>query len=441
MWAPSCVWFLRKKLAAQTGTRCFSFPKTVMASESLVKRSSLNPANHEVVHPSYLRYIKVPFYAYSGKDYSLSSKFFMQRYWTAVLQLVPRTMAPNMLTLLGFCCSCSMTALVTYFYSVSKQPCPQWVWLFSAVALFGYQTLDAIDGKQARRTQSGSALGELFDHGCDALFTPMLQVVVCLAVGYNDIQRTLHCCGVACGLFLSIFEQYCTGTLDLGYINGPVDGILIICSCLVWTSIAGTSWWTTPFAEPFVLEAFDVTIASFTRANDIVFVVCLIGIPVTAFSNLYHVITMPKAHEKINRVAAFFPQVAIFVALAALLSWRELASAWPFAAETAFGMFSSFTVTRLTISRLCRSPFRWESAPAIACLSLAAMSLVTVTLLSLSPATAVDVVGIGCWGTVIFILVCYVHMMLSVFTQFSTHLGVNLLTLTESQKQVACRVE
>ena len=34
-----------------------------------------------------------------------------------------------------------------------------------------YQTLDAIDGKQARRTNSSSPLGELFDHGCDSLST------------------------------------------------------------------------------------------------------------------------------------------------------------------------------------------------------------------------------------------------------------------------------
>lgn len=29
---------------------------------------------------------------------------------------------------------------------------------------------DNVDGKQARRTKSSSALGELFDHGCDSLF-------------------------------------------------------------------------------------------------------------------------------------------------------------------------------------------------------------------------------------------------------------------------------
>ncbi|TYI83488.1 hypothetical protein E1A91_D05G296300v1 [Gossypium mustelinum] len=34
---------------------------------------------------------------------------------------------------------------------------------------FLYQTFDAVDWKQARRTNSSSPLGELFDHGCDAL--------------------------------------------------------------------------------------------------------------------------------------------------------------------------------------------------------------------------------------------------------------------------------
>ena len=33
------------------------------------------------------------------------------------------------------------------------------------------QSLDAIDGKQARRTGTSSPLGELFDHGCDSLST------------------------------------------------------------------------------------------------------------------------------------------------------------------------------------------------------------------------------------------------------------------------------
>lgn len=46
---------------------------------------------------------------------------------------------------------------------------PFWAYLQAALGLFLYQTLDAIDGKQARRTGSSSPLGELFDHGCDSM--------------------------------------------------------------------------------------------------------------------------------------------------------------------------------------------------------------------------------------------------------------------------------
>jgi choline/ethanolamine phosphotransferase len=42
------------------------------------------------------------------------------------------------------------------------------------LGIFIYQTLDAIDGKQARRTGSSSPLGELFDHGCDSLSTGIM---------------------------------------------------------------------------------------------------------------------------------------------------------------------------------------------------------------------------------------------------------------------------
>ena len=51
---------------------------------------------------------------------------------------------------------------------------PAWVLILAAIGLFVYQTLDACDGKQARRTGNSSSLGELFDHGCDAVSTSKL---------------------------------------------------------------------------------------------------------------------------------------------------------------------------------------------------------------------------------------------------------------------------
>lgn len=59
---------------------------------------------------------------------------------------------------------------ILYFFFVSIQA-PRWACLLCAVGLFIYQSLDAIDGKQARRTGTSNPLGELFDHGCDSVST------------------------------------------------------------------------------------------------------------------------------------------------------------------------------------------------------------------------------------------------------------------------------
>ena len=48
------------------------------------------------------------------------------------------------------------------------------------------QSLDAIDGKQARRTGTSSPLGELFDHGCDSLSTGSLdKISFCSSITFS----------------------------------------------------------------------------------------------------------------------------------------------------------------------------------------------------------------------------------------------------------------
>jgi ethanolaminephosphotransferase len=39
--------------------------------------------------------------------------------------------------------------------------------------------LDAVDGKQARRTNQSSPLGQLFDHGCDAINSSLICFLYC----------------------------------------------------------------------------------------------------------------------------------------------------------------------------------------------------------------------------------------------------------------------
>ena len=80
-----------------------------------------------------------------------------------------QSLAPNLLTLTGLAFAV-LGYLSTMYYDTSfTKAVPNWCFLLIAVCQFFYQTLDAIDGKQARRTNSSSVLGQLFDHGCDAM--------------------------------------------------------------------------------------------------------------------------------------------------------------------------------------------------------------------------------------------------------------------------------
>jgi phosphatidylglycerophosphate synthase len=72
---------------------------------------------------------------------------------------------PNLVTLIALIWNASGAFLVGISSPTLTFALPKWVFLYCALCLFVYQTLDAIDGKQARRTGSSSPLGQMFDHG------------------------------------------------------------------------------------------------------------------------------------------------------------------------------------------------------------------------------------------------------------------------------------
>jgi len=81
-------------------------------------------------------------------------------------------------TLIAFIHIILAFGLNLYYLGDLQGQAPGWVYWVIAICVFNYQTLDALDGKQARRTKGGSALGELFDHGCDAISATVSTSVV-----------------------------------------------------------------------------------------------------------------------------------------------------------------------------------------------------------------------------------------------------------------------
>lgn len=190
-------------------------------------------------------------YKYSSVDKSLIQKYILNPYWCWLVKRVPEWVAPNLITLSGFMFMVfSICLLLTY--GPNWEEVPRWIYVCWGINLFIYQSLDAIDGKQARRTGSSGPLGELFDHGCDAINTTLAFLCILSALG---IGNTFTCvCTVLAALtnfYVSSWETYHTHTLFLSYISGPVEGILSGCILLITTGFVGPKFWSNTLNQLF----------------------------------------------------------------------------------------------------------------------------------------------------------------------------------------------
>eukprot|EP01006_Ploeotia_vitrea_P041308 TRINITY_DN66502_c6_g1_i1.p1 TRINITY_DN66502_c6_g1~~TRINITY_DN66502_c6_g1_i1.p1 ORF type:complete len:415 (+),score=25.10 TRINITY_DN66502_c6_g1_i1:32-1276(+) len=115
-------------------------------------------------------------YKYVSPPLSILEKLFLESFWNAWVNIYPMWLAPNLITALGGLCMFISTILIYTFSPSSIGSAPNWVYLLVAFLMFLYQTLDGTDGKQARRTKAGSAMGHLFDHGTDAVVGSMFAI-------------------------------------------------------------------------------------------------------------------------------------------------------------------------------------------------------------------------------------------------------------------------
>ncbi|RSL55001.1 hypothetical protein CEP54_009602 [Fusarium duplospermum] len=186
-------------------------------------------------------------YKYSSVDLSPVSKYILGPFWNASVNLLPLWIAPNMVTLVGFCFILGNVALAQIFMPDLVGPGPSWIYFSFAFGLFMYQTMDNLDGKQARRTGTSSGLGELFDHGIDSLNCTLASLLETAAMGLGTSPAGIFTALCPClPMFFSTWETYHTHTLYLGVINGPTEGILIACGVMIMSGIWGPGIWTQP---------------------------------------------------------------------------------------------------------------------------------------------------------------------------------------------------
>ncbi|KAL0812083.1 hypothetical protein ABMA28_009468 [Loxostege sticticalis] len=201
---------------------------------------------------------------YMAIDTSPLSVYVMHPFWNRVVELFPRWVAPNVLTFAGFLLTVLDFLLLSYYdysYYAASAPAhnetvnpleplnghsegiPQPLWFALAVFLFLAYTLDGIDGKQARRTQTSGPLGELFDHGLDSYSVFFIPACLYSIFGRLDfsippIRMYYVMWNLLLNFYISHWEKYNTGVLFLPW--GYDFSMWASTFCFLWTGVKGS---------------------------------------------------------------------------------------------------------------------------------------------------------------------------------------------------------
>lgn len=280
----------------------------------------------------------------------------MQPFWCWLVGRCPLWVAPNLITIIGLIVNITTTLILAYYCPTATEQAPCWVYVACAVGLFIYQSLDAIDGKQARRTNSSTPLGELFDHGCDSLSTVFVVLGTCMAVQMGtDPDLMFFCCFGGMFMFYSAhWQTYVSGTLHFGIIDVTEVQMFIITVYLL-AAIGGNALWQ--YMVPVLNIQMKVIPSVFT----------LFAI-IFSSSNYLRVIFKENRSKKGSTIAgasllspAFHITLLLTLALLTYkISTQKLFEQSPCLFVVAFGFSSAKITNRLVVAHMTQSEMVWN---------------------------------------------------------------------------------
>lgn len=340
-----------------------------------------------------------------------------------------------MITLTGFM-FLMVSALLGYIYSprLDSAP-PRWVHFMHGLLLFLYQTFDAVDGKQARRTNSSSPLGELFDHGCDALACALEA----LAFGSTAM------CGRATFWFWVIaavpfygatWEHFFTNTLILPVVNGPTEGLMLIYFCHFFTTFVGAEWWAQQFGKSIPFLSWVPFFSGIPTYQAVLYIMVASGvIPTVAFNvyNVYHVVKARKG----SMLLALAMLCPFIVLLGGVLVWdylspSDLIGNYPHLVVLGTGLAFGFLVGRMILSHLCDEP---KGLKTNMCMSLLYLPFAIANALTARLNDGVPLVDerLVLLGYCLFTVSLYLHFATSVIHEITAALGIYCFRITRKE--------
>ncbi|XP_069133710.1 choline/ethanolaminephosphotransferase 1-like [Argopecten irradians] len=275
----------------------------------------------------------------------------MQKFWRWLVEQIPKTWAPNTITMVGLFINIITTLLLVLFSSDAKTEAPRICYFLCGVGLFLYQSLDAIDGKQARRTGNNTPLGELFDHGCDSVSTVFVAVGLTTAMKMGN-EPSYMMFEVLAGLYLfyqAHWQTYVTGTLIFNKFDVTESQFGIIGVYFI-SAIVGPAIWDT------VVPGVGMTLRALA-------VIGSLGPAIFhCKENLKIILSggIGKNKSTIADTSTIFPVVPIGIVLGlavmiAVKSTSNLFQDHPCLYLLSFGMVTSKVTNRLVIAHMTKS--------------------------------------------------------------------------------------
>lgn len=172
-------------------------------------------------------------YQYRCNDHSLLTPTFKKWIVAPLLRFVPWAIPANVVTIIsnGF-------VYGGLYFSLHPTVFGNLTPLVIGLCLFLYLVGDHLDGMQAKRTGTGSALGEFCDHYLDAFNNGLIVYTVFMVFGVQNLYLiTLVMVCSYLGHMTVFYEQFKTGWLTFEKL-GSLEGVLISALLVASASLA-----------------------------------------------------------------------------------------------------------------------------------------------------------------------------------------------------------
>ncbi|XP_053976152.1 cholinephosphotransferase 1-like isoform X2 [Hylaeus volcanicus] len=280
----------------------------------------------------------------------------LQPWWNWLVSKVPLWLAPNLITVLGLVVNILTTLILVYYSPDARTEAPRWACFLCALGLFIYQSLDAIDGKQARRTGTSTPLGELFDHGCDSISTVFVALSACIAVqlGYYPTWMFFQCFCAMTLFYCAHWQTYVSGTLRFGKVDVTEAQFTIITIHLI-SAIFGPKAWM-----------MEIPVLGVGTVNNYVAVIFYAGYVhvFLEFCKVFESGGIGKNGSTIAGTSVLSPIIPFsFVVLPAFIIYRKSAEHvyenHPALYILAFGMVAAKVTNRLVVAHMTKNEMQY----------------------------------------------------------------------------------